>query len=472
MKWVDKCTTIGDIFTRAIPKNMPGLSGEYYEDDLYAPLSNGQRSVLGSARTTDPWDQDIDRKDEGDDYEGGYEGSGEYDDYGGMSDYYPTGASLASDEDFSDEEIGRRRRISRRRLSRRRRRRGLSGSRRGRLREQQEETKDLEDKRRALRKELSAERKEKRRASRRARREERRERRLGRRLKKEEARQRRLREEIAQLEREAGRGGPEVLPPRDRDDLEEDLYTGSKFTETVHGLRYAGDVLPAEAGSAVFSIKGMLTAGKSIYDTSLGRAYFHRVLEHDDDDFFGSREEALDFASEHFGLDFAGAKEDKHTGALSLYSGDNLVAKLQPFTINTDLDTNIDTIKGFGQDADTSAVVHEGGWRATLHADATLYGLYGGEEGKRASKGDAIFYYETHVQNEDSEVPVIFHFETHEPVSMKPKNGKIQSELAVQYVDLLHPDPDMFDGVADRTIRLKEAGTSACDVNISTNVHF
>lgn len=457
---------------------MSGLSGEYYEDDLYATTGRGQRALHRGSRTTDPWTNDIDTPDidtqdnvvveiGGDGYEGIYEGGydgGEelYDDYGGMSDYYPTGASLASDEDFSDEKIGRRRRISRRRLSRRRRRRGLSGTGKGMLRERQSQTKELEAKRRALRKELSAKRKEERRESRRARREERRERRLARRLKKEEALQRRLQMDIAKLEKEAGLD----------EDLGEDMYAGSKFTETVHNLRYAGDVLPAKAGSAVFSIKGMLTAGKSIYDTSLGRAYFHRVLEHDDDDFFGSREEALDFASEHFGLDFAGAKEDKHTGALSLYSGDNLVAKLQPFTINTDLDTNIDTIKGFGQDADTAAVVHEGGWRTTLHADATLYGLYGGEEGKRASKGDAIFYYETHVQNEDSEVPVIFHFETHEPVSMKPKNGKIQSELAVQYVDLLHPDPDVFDGVADRTIRLKEAGTSACDVNISTNVHF
>jgi hypothetical protein len=465
------------------------MSGEYYEDDLYATTGRGQRALLDAVRQTDPWDHNIDTQDDvvvdlgGDGYEGSYEGSEDGDDeYGGMYDYYPSGASLASDEDFSPEEIGRRR-LSRRRLRRkyRRRRSKLGSVGQEELRKKQAETKNVRAKRRALQKKLAkrraADRKEERRTAREARRAERLARKLEseeRRLAAEQAKLSRLEELEAQdarmeeLEAQDARMGT----PQGSDELTEDLYAGSKFTKTAQGLRYAGDVLPAKAGSAVFSIKGMLNAGKSIYDTSLGRAYFHRVLEHDDDDFFGSREEALDFASEHFGLDFAGAKEDKHTGALSLYSGDKLVANLQPFTINTDLDTSIDTIKGFGQDADTSAVVHEGGWRATLHADATLYGLYGGEEGKRASKGDAIFYYETHVQNEDSEVPVIFHFETHEPVSMKPKNGKIQSELAVQYVDLLHPDPDTFDGVADRTIRLKEAGTSACDVNISTNVHF
>jgi hypothetical protein len=466
------------------------MSVEYYEDDLYPKLTpgrrgvaRGQRTLHRAVRTADPWHEDIDRNPEDDDYEfddqggyeeGGYEGN-EGDDtedkYWGWGKhhhhYYTAGASLADDDDLSDEEeIGLRGRRLYRRGRRRFRRRRLGAEGSGELREKQAETKEKKARLRALKKERAQGRKLAAKEKRAARRDERRAERLKRRIAREEARARKLDREIAKLQ-----GAPEPLP-RDLDEDAYGRYTGSEFTDTVHNLRYAGDILPAQAGSAVFSVKGMLTAGKSIYDTDLGRAYFHRVLEHDDEDFFGSREEALDFVSEHFGLDFTDAKEDEHTGALTLMSGDTTVAKLEPFTINTDLDTSVDGIKGFGDDADASAVVHEGGWRATLHADATLYGLYGGEEGKRASKGDALFYYETHVQNEESEVPVIFHFESHEPVSMKPKDGKIQTELAVQYLDLLHPDPEIADGVADRTIRLKESGTNACSVNISTNVHF
>lgn len=464
------------------------MSVDYYEDDLYPKLTPGRRGVARgqrvlhrAVRTADPWHEDIDRNDDG--YEvvgeggyegGGYEGNDPEDEYWGKrhhhygrDDYYPAGDSLAGDEDFSDEEeIGLRGRRLLRRGRRRGRRRGLGSEGRGVLREKQAETKEKKARLRALKKERAQGRKLVQKEKRAARRDLRRAERLKRRIDREEARARKLDREIAKLQE-----APEPLP-RDADLGEENLYGGSQFTDTVHNLRYAGDILPAQAGSAVFSVKGMLTAGKSIYDTDLGRAFFHRILEHDDEDFFGSREEALDFVSEHFGLDFAGANEDKHTGALTLMSGDTTVAKLEPFTINTDLATSVDGIKGFGDDADLSAVVHEGGWRATLHADATLFGLYGGEEGKRASKGDALFYYETHVQNEESEVPVIFHFESHEPVSMKPKDGKIQTELAVQYLDLLHPDPEIADGIADRTIRLKESGTNACEVNISTNVHF
>jgi len=462
---------------------------DYHEDEEFdkfgrmmtpgrRTVSRGQRHLHNFTRTTDPWHNEIDDyySDDDDDDDDDMTMMKKNRDEFGQDDGFdsdddanskPAGAGFHESYEFS----GRRPRFGKFGRRRRRGRLGRAGHRR--LAKERAETKELERRKRELRKEAKTAERGERRQARKARREARRARRLRAATLKEQKRQERLRAEIAKLEEETGSGQGPPFPPRD--DMEEDMYTGNEFDDPVHNLRFNGDVLAAVPGTAVITINGSLTAGKSVYDTKLGRAFFHKIMDHKDDEFFGSREEAVDFVSEQFGLDFSNATEHPHTGALTIRADNGGkqvdVAKLEPFTINTNLVTSVDSIKGFDDDADTSATAFEGGWKATLLTRATLHGLYGGDSGIEAAAGDSMFYFEDHIQNEDSEVPVIMHLESVKPVSMQPHEGKITTEFSAQYLDLLHPDAEAVDGVADRIIRLSQLGAS-CKVNISTTVNF
>lgn len=503
-----------------------GLSGEYVDDEMYPTPTPGRRMVARGQKflnragvTTDPWHHEIygdergggggggreEEEEEGfeeeetfyhgdperrfDMYGGkhgmrkkyGYPGGGDYDYPGGDDyDYYNSGAALSEgnemdffeeDEDIpEDEDIGVRVRRRFGRLGRMRRRRRFGGARARRLARERSETKQLQARKKALQKRLRQKESLERRASRRQRREARRAARLERSVAKEESRQERLRQQIARLEQEAEAEGLGAAG-----DLAETLPGESNYSNINHNLRFEGLIPAAVPEKAIITVNGNLSPGKSVYDTDIGRAFFHRILEHDDQEFIDSREEATDFMSEQFGIEFEDAEEHPRTKSLTLYSGHGAdrkaVAKLEAFTINTDLKTSVDSIQGFGEDAKPGAATYEGGWKATLLTGATLHGVYGGDQGKRASKGDTMFYLETHIKDKNSEVPVIIHMESPSPLTMSPSNGKIETVFDAQYIDLLHPDSDPVNGLADRTIRLTEKGRN-CDVDILTHVKF
>ena len=174
--------------------------------------------------------------------------------------------------------------------------------------------------------------------------------------------------------------------------------------------------------------------------------FFKDVLKFRDDAIRHVFEDAINFFNNTFGLDFsASPPNENHQRSIE-------DAVMSPFIL-------LDHIKFFvtmndwirtGNTRSTCYRIQDGGFRVTFLADRTLYGSYGGAEGKPISVGNVVVYgfFDIDVCEQSS---VIIQYQSATPLRTEPVDGtiiinfdlysRVLGNGKVQGIVTVRPDP-------------------------------
>ena len=174
---------------------------------------------------------------------------------------------------------------------------------------------------------------------------------------------------------------------------------------------------PSEHFSAVFTatIEQTTTSPGPMDDPEL--THFKTVLKFRDSDIQHTIDDAIQFFNNTFGLDFSDSPNEKNERFFQN-------AKMSPFILPPDIDyivTDNHWIRT-GYTRSSCYRIRDGGFQVTFSGDQTLYGSYGGAEGKPAGSANSMVYgfYSVDVCEQS---PVIIQFQSSRPVRTEPIDG-------------------------------------------------
>ena len=190
----------------------------------------------------------------------------------------------------------------------------------------------------------------------------------------------------------------------------------------VSSLAVSSQTCPSDHFSAIFvgiqdqtiddrSRQNLLPKDTELY-------FFQNVLKLRDSDIQHVGEDALHFFNYTFGLDFsASIPNDQHELIF-----ENAV--LFPYRLSDEINFHVATNNWIrtGNTRSTCNRIRHGGFRVSFTGDQTLYGSYGGAEGKPAGIINLLFYGIYHI-DVCQQSPVIIQFQSSAPFRVEPVDG-------------------------------------------------
>ena len=188
----------------------------------------------------------------------------------------------------------------------------------------------------------------------------------------------------------------------------------------VSSLAVCSQNCPLEHFPAVFTatIETSSTTTGSMDDPEL--TFFKTVLKFKDSDIQHTIDDAIRFFNNTFGLDFSDSPPNEKNERFFQN------AKMHPVMISHDIVNNyVVTDNHWIRTGNTySSCYHknDGGFRVSFLSEQTLYGSYGGAEGKPVGTRNAVSYGFFHI-DVCEQSPVITQFQSSTPVRTEPIDG-------------------------------------------------
>ena len=189
------------------------------------------------------------------------------------------------------------------------------------------------------------------------------------------------------------------------------------FAVSGTSLAVCSQTCPSEHFSAVITatIEASSTSSGPVDDPEL--TFFKTYLKFRDSDIQHTIDDAICIT---FGLDFSNSPPNEKNERFLRN------AKMSPFIISFDIGNNyVVTDNHWIQTGNTySSCYHEndGGFQVTFSSEQTLYGSYGGAEGKPVGTTNLVSYGVNHI-DVCKQSPVIIQFQSSTPVRTEPIDG-------------------------------------------------
>ena len=188
----------------------------------------------------------------------------------------------------------------------------------------------------------------------------------------------------------------------------------------VSSLTVSSQTCPSDHFSAVF-----VATADQVLDAPIGAVpdpeltFFRDVLKFRDEDIRHAAEDALRFFNETYGLDFSTSLPPNDQHELFFEN-----AKLNPFFLSKEIKFTITSNNWIrtGSTRSSCYTLSDGGFQVSFLGDQTLYGSYGGPEGKPVGIGNALGYgfFSIDVCQQS---PIILQFQTATPLRAEPIDG-------------------------------------------------
>ena len=190
----------------------------------------------------------------------------------------------------------------------------------------------------------------------------------------------------------------------------------------VSCLAVSSQTCPSDHFSAVFVAAADQTVDQPILavaDPEL--TFFREIMKFRDADIRHFAEDAIYFFNETYGLDFSTSlpPNDQHE---LFYEN----AKMNPFFLSKDIKFTVTSNNWIqtGRTRSSCYQVSDGGFQVSFLGDQTLYGSYGGAEGKPAGITEGIGYGFYRI-DACQQSPIILQWQSMTPLRMEPVDGII-----------------------------------------------
>ena len=188
----------------------------------------------------------------------------------------------------------------------------------------------------------------------------------------------------------------------------------------VSSLAVCSQTCPSEHFSVIFTatIEASSTSTGPVDDPEL--SFFKTYLKFSDSDIQHTIDDAIQFFNNTFGLDFSNSPPNEKNERFFQN------AKMSPFTLSPDIVSNyVVTDNRWIRTGNTySSCYHkrDGGFGVTFSSEQTLYGSYGGAEGKPAGTTTMVGY-GFYIINICEQSPLIIQFQNSYPIRPEPIDG-------------------------------------------------
>ena len=204
------------------------------------------------------------------------------------------------------------------------------------------------------------------------------------------------------------------------------------FMFAVSSLAVSSQTSPTDHFSAVFvASMDQVTIGEPLVDVDDPELNFlTNVLKFRHQDIVHFAEDAIYFYNETFGLDFSTSPPPNDQHELFFEK-----AKMSPFMLSDEINffvTSNNWIRT-GSTRSTCNRVRYGGFRVLFTGDQTLYGSYGGAEGKPAG---FMLVYGIFIIEGCQQSPIIIPYQSSTPVRFEPVDGHLILNLDLYNVIL------------------------------------
>ena len=190
----------------------------------------------------------------------------------------------------------------------------------------------------------------------------------------------------------------------------------------VSSLAVSSQTCPSEHFSAVFvaSIDQTIDDPSQFHHDDPELTFLKEVMRFTEEEITHIFEDAMNFFNYTFGLDFSASAPNEQNE----HFFEN--AKMSPFFLSKDLNYIV-TANNWIRNGNTRSTCYEiqdGGIAVTFSGDQTLYGSYGGAEGKPVGLYDQLLYafYRIDVCQQS---PVTMHLRCDNPVRIEPVDGTV-----------------------------------------------
>ena len=220
------------------------------------------------------------------------------------------------------------------------------------------------------------------------------------------------------------------------------------FIFAVSSLAVYSQSCPPKHFSAVF----VASIDQTIDPTQLHQddpelIFLKRVMRFQEEEIDYIFQDAIHFFNDSFGLDFSASQPSEQN--VRFFEN----ARMSPITLGKDINyiaTANNWIRN-GNSRSTCYKVYDGGIIVTFSGDQTLYGKYGGDDGKPAGV-DVVLVYGFYNIDACKQSPVIIHYRCDTPVRAEPVDGafiancyaynRILGHGRVQGIGIFEPDPE------------------------------
>ena len=188
----------------------------------------------------------------------------------------------------------------------------------------------------------------------------------------------------------------------------------------VSSLAVCSQTCPSEHFSAMFTatIELSSTSSGQVDDPEL--SFFKTYLKFRDSDIQHTIDDAIRFFNNTFGLDFSNSPPNENNERFLQN------AKMSPYMISPDIVSNyvVTDNRWIRTGSTYSSCYHknDGGFRVTFSSEQTLYGSYGGAEGKPVGTTNTVAYGFNRI-DVCEQSPVIIQFQSTTPVRTEPIDG-------------------------------------------------
>ena len=186
----------------------------------------------------------------------------------------------------------------------------------------------------------------------------------------------------------------------------------------VSSLAVCSQTCPSEHFPAIFTgtVEGSGPSTGPVEDPEL--SFFKTYLKFRDSDIQHTIDDTIRFFNNTFGLDFSDSPPNEKNERFLQN------AKMGPFMISPDIDyivTDSHWIRT-GNTRSSCYLIHDGGFQVTFSGERTLYGSYGGAEGKPVGPANLVAYGFYHI-DVCKQSPVIIQFQSSTPIRPEPIDG-------------------------------------------------
>ena len=183
----------------------------------------------------------------------------------------------------------------------------------------------------------------------------------------------------------------------------------------VSSLAVSCQTCPSDHFSAIFAAtvdQTIDTPTFAVPDPELN--FFMNVLKFRYQDIIHFAEDAIYFFNETFGLDFTTSlpPNDQHE---LFYEN----AKMSPYMLSATYSVTSNSWLRTGSTRSTCYSMRDGGFQVTFSGEQTLYGSYGGAEGKSIGELEALAY-GFYIIYACQQSPILIQFQSHTPYRFEP----------------------------------------------------
>ena len=179
-------------------------------------------------------------------------------------------------------------------------------------------------------------------------------------------------------------------------------------------------VSPADWFPAVFTATSGQMADKPVpFDDDPEFYFFKNIMKFRDEAIQHTTEDAIEFFNDSYGLDFFGSTPNAQNERFFQN------ARMNPFILNPDIRYTVTSNNWIRTGSTRSSCLNmrDGGFQVTFSGNQTLYGSYGGTEGKPARAFIDLIVYGFYNIEVCSQSPVIIQYKSGTPFRMEPIDG-------------------------------------------------